>query len=62
LEKKYFEKKKAELEKKMHDEDLVHFKESVAPKMAEISSVLKKTGDKLSDEGLEALARWKLGK
>jgi hypothetical protein len=28
--------------------------------MAEISAVLKKTGDKLSDEGLEALARWKV--
>jgi hypothetical protein len=61
-EKKYFEKKKAELEKKMHDEDLAHFKEAIAPKMAEVSALLQKTGDKVSDEALEALARWKMGK
>jgi hypothetical protein len=61
-EKKYFEKKKAELEKKLHEEDLTHFKEAIAPKMAEVSSLLKKTGDNVSDEGLEALARWKVGK
>jgi hypothetical protein len=61
-EKAYFEKKKAELEKKLHEEDLAHFKEAIAPKMAEVSSLLKKTGDKVSDEALEALARWKVGK
>jgi hypothetical protein len=30
--------------------------------MSEIFTILKKTGDKVSDEGLEALARWKLEK
>jgi len=60
-EKAYFEKKKAELEKKLHEEDLAYFKEAIAPKMAEVSSLLKKTGDKVSDEALEALARWKVG-
>lgn len=59
-EKKFFEKKKKELEAKMHEQELAIFQETIAPSMAQAEVLLKKTGDKVSDAGLEALARWKL--
>jgi len=61
-EKKYFEKKKAALEAQLHDKELKEFKDTVAPSMAEAFNLLKKTGDTVSEDGLEALAKWKLGK
>lgn len=60
-EKKFFEKKKAELEAKMHEQELAIFEETVAPAMAEASALLKRSKDTVSDAGLEALAKWKLG-
>jgi hypothetical protein len=59
-EKKFFERKKAERAEKMHEQEEAIFQETIAPAMAEAEQVLKKTGDKVSDAGLEALARWKL--
>jgi UDP-N-acetylglucosamine:LPS N-acetylglucosamine transferase len=59
---KFFEKKKAEMQEKMHEHELQEFQETIAPAMAEAQSVLSKSGDKVSDKSLEALARWKLGK
>lgn len=37
------------------------FEEVVAPAMVECQELLKKTGDNISNDGLEALAKWKLG-
>jgi len=37
------------------------FEEVVAPAMVECQELLKKTKDEVSAEGLEALAKWKLG-
>lgn len=57
LEKAFFEKRKAELAANEHEQ----YKQKIAPAMAEVQEALKKSGDKISDAGLEALARWKLG-
>jgi guanylate kinase len=59
-EKKFFENKKKEMAEKMHHEDAVIFQEAIAPAMAEIQEILKSTDDKVSNAGLEAIARWKL--
>ena len=59
-EKKFFEKKRKEMAEKMKEEEAAVFQESIAPAMAEAEMVLKKTGDEISHDGLEALARWKL--
>lgn len=59
-EKKFFENKKKELEAKLHEEELAVFQETIAPAMADAEHLLEKTGDKVSENGLEALARWKL--
>jgi hypothetical protein len=59
-EKKFFESKKREMAEKMHEDDAVIFQEAIAPAMAEIEVVLKSTNDKVSNAGLEAIARWKL--
>jgi hypothetical protein len=59
-EKKFFENKKKEMAEKMHHEDAVIFQEAIAPAMAEIQEILKYTDDKVSNAGLEAIARWKL--
>ena len=37
-----------------------HFQEVVEPVMTDVKSMLADTGDKISDEGLETLAKWKL--
>lgn len=44
---------------KMKQEELKHFEDVIAPAMAVAESLLSKTGDKVSDAGLEALAKWK---
>jgi len=36
------------------------FEETVAPAMAQVENLLSKTGDVVSHEGLENLAKWKL--
>lgn len=59
-EKKFFERKKAEMAEKMHEQEASIFQEVIAPAMAEAENVLSKTGDSVSDAGLEAIARWKL--
>jgi mevalonate kinase len=56
-EKAFFEKRKAELAASEHEE----YKQKIAPAMAEAQEALKKLGENISDKGLEALARWKLG-
>ena len=43
------------------EQELAVFEEVVAPAMVECQELLKKTGDKVSDGGLELLAKWKLG-
>lgn len=62
LEKKFYEKKKAEVADKMQKDELKEFETVIAPAMATVDSMLKESGDSLSHEGLEAIARWKLGK
>jgi hypothetical protein len=57
----FFEKMKAQKEQKMLEAEEKMFREQIAPAMAEAESALKKTGDSVSDAGLEALARWKVG-
>lgn len=61
LEKKYIETKKAEKAVAMAETEETEFKDKIAPLMAEIEVLLGKSGDSISYEGLEALARWKSG-
>ena len=61
LELKYIEKKKAEMAAKMAADEEKEFSDKVAPAMAEAEVLLGKSGDSVSQDGLEALARWKLG-
>ena len=58
-EKKFFEKKRSEAAAVLKAEELKHFEDVIAPAMAKLEAELKKTGDKVSDDGLEAIARWK---
>lgn len=60
LEKKFIEKKKAEMVAKMAEYEESEFKAKIAPMMAEAEVLLGKSGDSISHDGLEALARWKL--
>ncbi|CAB9525420.1 expressed unknown protein [Seminavis robusta] len=60
-EQKFLENKKAEKAAAAHEQELVVFEEVVAPAMVECQEVLKVSGDSVSDAGLEALAKWKLG-
>lgn len=43
------------------DQEMVVFEEVVAPAMVECQELLKQSGDSVSSEGLELLAKWKLG-
>ena len=61
LELKYVETKKAEMEKKMAAHEEEEFAQKIAPVMAEVEVLLEQSGDSISNDGLEALARWKLG-
>ena len=45
----------------MASEEEKEFTQKVAPVMAEAEVLLGKSGDSISQNGLEALARWKLG-
>ena len=60
-EEKYFQRKKAEAKEAMKEEEAAVFQDAIAPAMAEVDSMLKESGDSVSDAGLEAIARWKLG-
>ena len=61
-EKLYIERKKAEMKSQMEENEHAVFAETVAPTMAEVSLILENAGDtQISDAGLEAIARWKLG-
>lgn len=59
--KEFLEKKKQSMKEKMHHEEEAHYAEKIAPAMAQAESVLKKSGSWVSHDGLEALAKWKLG-
>ena len=59
-EKRFIESKKKAMAEKMHAEEEAMFTETIAPVMVEAEQLLKKSKDKVSNEGLEALARWKL--
>lgn len=48
-------------EESEQEQGLAVFEEVVAPAMVECQELLKKTGDTVSDQGLELLAKWKLG-
>ena len=61
LEKKYIETKRAEQAAKMAVEEEKEFAQTIAPVMAEAQVLLGKTDDSITQSGLEALARWKLG-
>ena len=61
LEVKYLEKKKKENVAAMAAHEEEEFKGEIAPLMAEVEVLLGKSGDSISHEGLEALARWKSG-
>jgi hypothetical protein len=54
-EKAFFAKKAAQ-----QNAELTEFESVVAPAMLEAELLLKKTGDKISEAGLEAIANWKL--
>jgi hypothetical protein len=57
----FIEKKREAMAEKMRAEEVVIFKEKIAPAMAEAQSVLKKAGGvSVGDDALEALAKWKL--
>ena len=43
------------------EQEMMVFEEVVAPAMVECQELLKKSGDSVSDQGLELLAKWKLG-
>lgn len=61
LEKKFIAKKKAEKESEMKAHEQEEFDAKVAPAMAQAQSLLESTGNTgVSEDGLEALARWKL--
>jgi hypothetical protein len=62
-EKAFFAKKKAELAGKLQGEEEKVYRDTIAPAMAEAEHVLKKAGEKstISHDGLEAIAKWKLG-
>ena len=59
-EKQFIEAKKKSMAEKMHAQEEAKFAEAIAPAMVEAEQLLKKSKDKVSNEGLEALARWKL--
>eukprot|EP00522_Entomoneis_paludosa_P001790 CAMPEP_0172468170 /NCGR_PEP_ID=MMETSP1065-20121228/60836_1 /TAXON_ID=265537 /ORGANISM="Amphiprora paludosa, Strain CCMP125" /LENGTH=105 /DNA_ID=CAMNT_0013225517 /DNA_START=146 /DNA_END=463 /DNA_ORIENTATION=+ len=61
LEQKYIEKKRAEATEKMHEKDEQLFAEEIAPAMAEAEVLLSKSGDNVSSDALESLAKWKVG-
>ena len=61
LERQYVEKKKAEMAEKMAAEEEEKFKDVIAPAMAEAEVLLSKTGDSVSHDALENLAKWKAG-
>lgn len=48
------------MKQRLHEHEMAIFEEAVAPAMAEVQQLLKKTNDSISDEALELLARWKL--
>lgn len=60
LEAKFLERKKAEKLNAMKEEETAIFQETIAPAMAQAKVLLERTGDTISDAGLEALAKWKL--
>ena len=61
-EKKFIEKKKAEMAAQMHADEMKEYEMTVAPAMAQAQSIIDQAGDSVSDASLEALALWKLGK
>ena len=60
LEAKYIETKKAEMAAAMAAHEEKEFAETIAPIMAEAELLLENSGESISQDGLEALARWKL--
>ena len=56
-EKAFFEQKRAEV----LESERKAFQETIDPTMAEVNRILKSTNDSVSQDGLEALARWKTG-
>lgn len=60
-EKKFFEAKKAAAAAEMATHELEHYQTTIAPAMVTVQELLKKSGDRASDAGLESIARWKLG-
>ena len=43
-----------------HEHDMKVHDEVVSPVMADVEAMLKETGDTVSQEGLEKLAKWKI--
>jgi hypothetical protein len=56
LEKKYFTQRRTELEREAKEGQL----RRLVPVMAHAEELLRRSGDEVSDAGLEAVARWKL--
>ena len=54
------EKLRALKEKEAHEREEAHYNEVVDPVVKDIENMLAATGDKVSAEGLQALAKWKL--
>jgi len=60
-EKAYFEKKKKEFAAAQNEASMHVHNEIVSPAMEEIQAILVNSGDTVSHEGMEAIAKWKLG-
>jgi len=52
--------RKLRAQEETQQEEALH-NEVVAPVKDDVAKMLAATGDKISDEGLETLAKWKLG-
>ena len=61
LEAKYVANKKIEMAAKAQELDEQKFAEQIAPAMAEAEVLLSKSGESVSHEALESLAKWKVG-
>jgi NADH:ubiquinone oxidoreductase subunit E len=58
---KFYERKREQAQHEMAEKELQYFRDTIAPAMAQAQELLKASGDTVSDAGLEAVARWKLG-
>lgn len=54
------EKLRALKEQEEHERVDTHYQDVMEPVMGDVAKMLERSGDKVSKEGLEVLAKWKL--